>query len=175
MARAKSKKVTERQRKLATALTVSENLSPQEKAEAALGYRGGEIAAITATPEVARAVKAGLVRRLVAEAAPLSMGLLIKVVKQGHATADRGEPPTNTQTDAAKSLMQIAGLQAASEDLRIDKTPGEMTGNELEEALRRLEDEHRRRTAIDVESSDSAPDNAPIEGPPIDKVEDLFS
>lgn len=169
--RPKSKKVTERQQKLARALTVSENLSHGEKAEALLGYRSGEIAAITASPAVARAVKAGLVRRLVAEAAPLSIGLLIKVVKQGHAAADRGEAPTNTHTDAAKALIGFAGIQAVAEE----KDIGELTDLELKQMLEQFKAEDAKRSAIDAPGTVSAPDSAPVEGQAVENVDSLFS
>lgn len=175
MAKAKSKKITQRRENIAQAVALSKSPSADRNAHVASGYRSGENTSEIASPEVARAVKAKLVRRLITEGAPSSFQLLAGVVKAGRKALAAGDSPTSLQVDAAKSLMQYAGLQAASEDLRIDKTPGEMSGVELEEALRRLEDEHRRRTAIDVESSDSAPSDAPVTGQAIDKVDDLFS
>jgi hypothetical protein len=178
MPKKERKKITERQEKLVGAITQTDTQIELRNANTVLGYREPNMNAIVATPEVARAVKAGLVRRLIAEAAPLSMGLLIKVVKQGHAAADKNEAPTNTQTDAAKSLMQFAGMQAAGESLAIEKDPGEMSGAELEEAARRLRDveaEIGRRGAIVVDGTVSAPDDAPIEGQEPDNKDSLFS
>jgi hypothetical protein len=178
MGRKKSNKITERQEKLVGAITQTDTQIELRNANAVLGYREPNMNAIVSTPEVARAVKAGLVRRLIAEAAPLSMGLLIKVVKQGHAAADKNEAPTNTQTDAAKSLMQFAGMQAAGESLAIEKDPGEMSGAELEEAIRKskdLEQELARRNAVTVDGVVSAPSDAPIERQAIENKDNLFS
>jgi hypothetical protein len=170
MARAKSKKVTEHRQKLANALAVSESPSADKAAQLALGYRAGSVTDAIATPEVARAVRAGLVRRLVAEAAPLSMGLLIKIVKQGHVAADKGESPTNTQADAAKSLIQFAGLQAIAEE----KDVAEMSDNELKQLLEQVSSEATRRNAVEVEGTVSAPSDAPVEGQATE-VDSLFS
>jgi hypothetical protein len=178
MAKKERKKITQTREKLAQGLVLAEGASADENASVVAGYRSSNLNAAIATPEVARAVKAGLVRRLIAEAAPLSMGLLIKVVKQGHAAADKNEAPTNTQTDAAKALMQMAGMQAAGESLSIEKDPGEMSGAELEEALRKADDmraELARRNATEVEGRVSAPDSAPVQGQPIEDKDSLFS
>ena len=134
--------------------------------------------ALSVSPEVARAVKAGLVRRLVGEAAPLALGLLHRTVQLGWKGLDKGEHPTTGQIDSAKTLLGMAGLQAASEDLRIDKDPGEMSGAELEDALRKAEDaraELARRGATDTEGRVSAPSDAPEDSQAIDKATFLFS
>lgn len=175
---AESNKITETQEKLAQGLALGESPSADTNALVVSGYRSGNLNEVIASPQVARAVKAGLVRRLIAEAAPLSMGLLIKVVKQGHKIADAGDSPTNTQTDAAKALMQMAGMQAAGESLSIEKDPGEMSGAELEEALRKAKDfeaEAARRGAIEVVGTVSAPSDAPVDSQAIDAKDSLFS
>ena len=171
MAKRERKKITRRHERVAQALTVSENLSAQEKAKFALGYRAGETGALIATPEVARAVKAGLVRRLVAEAAPRSMGLLMRVVEAGHKTMDAGDSATALQIDAAKSLLGLSGLQAIAEE----KDYGDMTDLEFRQVLERIQGELAKRSAVDAAGTVSAPNDAPGDSQAADNVESLFS
>ena len=175
MAKKERKKITERRAKVANALAMSEGASADKNALAVLDYRAGSVTADIASPEMARAVKARLVNRLITEAAPLATSLLVKVVKAGHRALEKGEYSTALQVDAAKSLMQYAGLQAASEDLRLHKEAGEMNGAELEEAVRRFADELRRRQAIEAEGTVSAPDGAPEGSQAAEDVDSLFS
>jgi hypothetical protein len=178
MPKKERKKITEHRQKLANALTVGESPSADKNAQQAVGYRAGGLTEAIASPEVARAVKAQTVRRLITEAAPLAMGLLMKAAKAGHKAYEAGEQATSAQLDAAKSLMQFAGMQAAGESLAIEKDPGEMSGAELEEAIRKskdLEQELARRNAVTVDGVVSAPSDAPIEGQAIEAKDNLFS
>ncbi len=171
MAKRESNKITKRQRKVALALTVSENLSSQEKGNSVLGYRSGEMAAITASPQVVRAVKAGLVRRLVGEAAPRSIDLLMRMVEKGHTQLDAGDAATAVQVDAAKSLLGMTGLQAIAEE----KDYGDMSDTEFRQVLERVQDELAKRTSVDAEGTVNAPDNAPVPSEDTELIDSLFS
>lgn len=178
MAKKERNKITPRQEKLAVALSQSENVSSRETAGRLLGYQPRDLNPTVATPEVARAIKAGLVRRLIADAVPASMTLLQRAVRAGNEAYEKGEQATTAQLDAAKALMGFGGMQAAGESLSIEKDPGEMSGAELEEALRKakdLEAEAARRGAIVVEGRVSAPDDAPVNSQAIDEKGSLFS
>lgn len=173
--KAKSKKITPKREKLSTAVALSKSPSTSQNAQLVLGYHNAEVTDDIASPEVARAVKAKLVRRMVTEGAPLALSLLIKMAKAGRKAIDADQHPTVGQLDAAKSLLQYAGLQAASEELRIHKDPGEMNGAELEEAMKRLADAQRQLGAVDVDGTVSAPSDAPVQGQAVENVDDLFS
>lgn len=175
---AKRKKITKRGEMVATALAAPIDASASKKLDTVFQYHTGELSHLAVSPEVARAVKAGLVRRLVGEAAPLALGMLHRTVQLGWRALDKGEHPTAGQIDSAKTLLGMAGLQAASEEMRLDKDPGEMSGAELEEALRKAEDaraELARRGAIEAEGRVSAPSDAPGDSQDADKAKFLFS
>jgi hypothetical protein len=167
----KSNKVTRTGDKIVNAITQSVTQKPLRNTHALLGYRHPQTTEIIATPAVARAVKAGLVRRLVAEAAPQSLGLLMRMVDRGHAAMDLGESATPLQVDAAKHLTNLAGLQAIAEE----KDVAEMSDNELKQLLEQVSAEATKRQAVDVDGTVSAPSDAPAEGQAVDTVDSLFS
>jgi hypothetical protein len=187
MAKKERNKITQSDEKIIDAIASSSGGSATKTAVAVLGYPMPKLTPTLATPEVARQIKAGLVRRLIAESVPAAITLLEQEVKLGlHRQGDKDrknvdKEPESAGTgalDAAKTLANLAGMQAAGESLAIEKDPGEMSGAELEEALRKAKDvelELARRSAIIVEGSVSAPSDAPVDSQATDSKDNLFS
>jgi hypothetical protein len=170
MGRKKSNKVTGTKAKIVNAITQSVTQNTLRNTQKLLGYRHPQTTEIIASPDVVRSVKAGLVRRLVAEAAPRSLGLLMRVVEKGHDALDAGDNASQIHLDAAKHLTNLTGLQAIAEE----KDVAEMSDNELKQLLEQVSSEATRRNAVEVEGTVSAPSDAPVDSQATE-VDSLFS
>ncbi len=175
--KAKSKKVASA---LVDAIASSDGQSPAKLAVAQLGYRPVDLAGKIASPEQARAIKAHLVRRLVAESVPAAIRLLENEVALGlRRQSDRdptgalklAESAGTGALDAAKHLTNLGGLQAIAEE----KDAADLTDQELRQALEQLQHENAKRNALDVAGEVSAPSDAPVDSQATVNAEDLFS
>lgn len=166
--------------KLLDAVASNPGASGAKNAIAALGYQPVKLAEKIATPEQARAIKAHLVRRLVAESVPAAIRLLENEVALGlqrQSSSDRkgaSKDPESAGTgalDAAKHLTNLAGLQAIAEE----KDVAEMSDTELRQLLEQVSGEASKRQAIDAAGTVSAPSDAPTEGQATESIDSLFS
>lgn len=94
------------------------------------------------------------------EGAKHSAEFLIKVVKQGLKEVDAGRIPNKVHIDAAKTLLDRAGIVPPATDKGMPNSPGEMTGQQLRDALAHIERELSDRATIieGVSTPVSAPD-----------------
>lgn len=177
MGRKKSNKVAPA---LVDAIASNSGQSPAKMAIAQLGYRPVQLAEKIATPEQARAIKAHLVRRLVAESVPAAITLLEQEVRLGlRRQAEQGKDgkpkdPESAGTgalDAAKHLTNLGGLQAIAEE----KDVAELSDLELKQLVEQASAEAARRGSIEAEGTVSAPDDAPVQGQEPDNTDILFS